>query len=426
MMEGYVRRRWGDGVLCMFMGLAVLVGWMALCRISYGSYQEKCALLYRAVESEASGEMFLPWAARILKGSERVDFPEVLQEYGYTQEFMNAFRKEFYGNCAGITLVCVCVLAVLFLLMFRKRKDCRCQVEEELGYVAHAIAQIRDGTETGLSHPQTVKWLCRMEEANSGAALVRELTSLADYFRLVTEQASREKEETKTLVTDISHQLRMPVAALRASLDVLKEPSLAETERREFLGQSVEQAQRLSELLEALIQISRMETGVIKVHREMAPIFETILQSVNRIYPKADEKQIEIILSEENWEEGELRTLAIPQDRKWLSEALINILENAVKYSPQGSRIAIRLERRTTFLRLEIEDEGIGVARSERSRIFQRFYRGSAKQVQQESGSGVGLYLTREIMEQHNGTIYVRNSGSGAGSVFVLQLPYEI
>ena len=127
----------------------------------------------------------------------------------------------------------------------------------------------------------------------------------------------------------------------------------------------------------------------------------------------------------------------IRQDPKWLSEALLNVLENAVKYSPENTEIQIRISELVTFLRVEIEDEGIGIPKNERHRIFQRFYRGGEASVQERPGSGVGLYLTRRIVEAHGGMIRaadavknVRNADRSrkkqenrGGTTFIIQLP---
>lgn len=103
---------------------------------------------------------------------------------------------------------------------------------------------------------------------------------------------------------------------------------------------------------------------------------------------------------------------------------MINVLDNAVKYSPCGSKIFIRLQKRNDLVRMEIEDQGIGIPQNEYHKIFQRFYRGSSKEVMEKSGTGIGLFLSREIIEKHAGTITVTSGKKKKGSTFVIQLPY--
>ena len=120
-------------------------------------------------------------------------------------------------------------------------------------------------------------------------------------------------------------------------------------------------------------------------------------------------------------------------DKKWLTEALINVLDNAIKYSPRGSNIDIKLHRRNMILRIEIEDQGIGIPSEEYHKVFQRFFRGTIQQVKDENGSGIGLYLARKIIEEHNGTISVSSNWNRVlstenkypGSTFLIQLPLD-
>ena len=118
------------------------------------------------------------------------------------------------------------------------------------------------------------------------------------------------------------------------------------------------------------------------------------------------------------------------QDKKWLSEAIINVLDNAIKYSPDNSEIFVYLQKRNGFIRIEIKDNGIGIPKEEYHKIFQRFFRGKMNAVSNENGSGIGLFLTRKIIENHNGTITVssnlgnnKNTNNNCGSTFVIQLP---
>lgn len=186
--------------------------------------------------------------------------------------------------------------------------------------------------------------------------ILDELDSLGSYVGMIRSQAHQEKEETKSLVTDLSHQLKTPVAALSSCFDILKNPDLSEEERREFQERMEQQLYSLEQLIGALVNISRMETGMIQLHMEESRIFDTILEAVNRIWIKAENKNIEIQM-----EAGEeIEDLRIRHDRKWLGEALINILDNGVKYSPSGTMVTLRVFRMTSFygLRYRIRESG--------------------------------------------------------------------
>ena len=225
-----------------------------------------------------------------------------------------------------------------------------------------------------------------------------------------------------SLVTDISHQLKTPVAGLKACFEILNQGDLSSEEEEEFLEQCTKQLGGLEALVGSLVNISRMETGMIEIHREPADILETLVAAVNRVYLKAQEKQIAIEFEETE----DLEATVIPHDVKWICEAFINILENAVKYSPSNTQIRIRMMKRTTFLRIELEDQGMGIPREDYHKIFKRFYRGESEEVRKQEGSGVGLYLTREILERHGGSVTVssRYGKKQPGSTFVVQIPY--
>ena len=165
---------------------------------------------------------------------------------------------------------------------------------------------------------------------------------------------------------------------------------------------------------------------MIQIEKCKVPILDTIVTAVNCVYPKALEKNIELVFDYNE----ELEDYVIVQDKKWLSEAIINVLDNAIKYSPSNSEVFVRLQKRHGFVRIEIEDRGIGIPKQEYHKIFQRFFRGTMPAVKEENGSGIGLFLTREIIERHHGTITVssylgqgENSNNRHGSIFVIQLP---
>ena len=113
--------------------------------------------------------------------------------------------------------------------------------------------------------------------------------------------------------------------------------------------------------------------------------------------------------------------MTVNADKKWTAEAIANIIDNAVKYSPAGTDIKLRVIKMFSFVRIEIEDSGTGIPRSERNRVFERFYRGNSADVKKQDGTGVGLYLTRRLIENQGGTVSVRPA-AGGGSIFVVQL----
>ena len=225
----------------------------------------------------------------------------------------------------------------------------------------------------------------------------------------------REEQETKALITDISHQLKTPVASLKMSYEIVDSTKLSREEAREFQEKEREDVDRLARLLQAFTQMSKLETGMIRLCPQKASLQKTLAKAVAGVYVKAMEKEISI-------ETQEFDDILICHDPGWTAEAFANVLDNGVKYAPSKTCITIRVTKMASLVMVEMEDEGPGIPAKERNRIFQRFYRGESESVRRKEGSGVGLYLTRQILERQGGTVCVKNGGNG-GSNFVMTLP---
>lgn len=227
----------------------------------------------------------------------------------------------------------------------------------------------------------------------------------------------REEQETKSLITDISHQLKTPVASLKMSYEIEDSTELSAEETEEFRRKEREDVERLEHLLQAFTQMSKLETGMIRLKPEKAGVKATLARAVAGAYAKAVDKNISI-------ETEEFTDVAVVHDPGWTAEAIGNVLDNGVKYAPAGTCISIRVSELVSYVMMEVEDEGPGIPAEEQPRIFQRFYRGKAEAVRKAEGSGVGLYLTRRILEEQGGTVCVKNGRTG-GSKFVITLPKE-
>lgn len=398
------------------------------------SYREKMEILYVALEQEQAGSELFETVTELLKGQEEADAgnaEERLKTYGYGKEFPNRYKKSLLHSYGWTLGICGGLYLGFLFLLSRESKRGEWERKTEFQELQSLITALREGGAENFDsvETETERRSGRFYSFSDGKVpdgdwerLLMELDSLSDSLTLLRRQSKREREETKSLVTDISHQLKTPVAALKTSFEILQSEQLKAEERQEFLGRCSIQILRLEELVAALVNISRLETGMIEIKKEEKNVFDTLLLAVSRIYPKAEEKQIELALEAEE----ALRQVRLPLDGKWLCEAFLNVLENAVKYSGKGSKITLRMIKMTVFLRIEIEDQGLGIPKSEWNQIFQRFYRGKAREVQDTTGSGVGLYLAREIVGRHGGTLSVAvpHNGKGKGNCFVFQLPY--
>lgn len=224
-------------------------------------------------------------------------------------------------------------------------------------------------------------------------------TKLAQYLKmnqLGKQQLNDEKARIDGLISDISHQTKTPIANMLLYSELLSE-EIQDEKSKEMLDAIHLQAEKLSFLTQSLVKISRLESGVIQTIPERNSVTELIEKVVSQVEPKATRKNIHIEVS---FVDAEALF-----DMKWTSEAIGNILDNAVKYTDIGGSIQIKVSEYSLFTRMDIEDSGIGIAESDLPKIFSRFYKCST--TQQEEGVGLGLYLAREIIAGQGGYIKV-------------------
>lgn len=224
-------------------------------------------------------------------------------------------------------------------------------------------------------------------------------------------QVEKEKSSVKALLSDISHQTKTPLSNILLYSELLSEQPL-NGDGRKIVQELHVQAEKLEFLIQSLVKMSRLETNMLEVEPVRQPLMPLWQRAAAEIELKAAAKQITVIGPEEDGE--------ALYDLKWTTEALFNILDNAVKYSPSGSEITVSIKPYHMYTRIRVEDQGAGIAEDEQPRIFKRFYRGM--DMQQEEGVGIGLYLAREIIQRENGYIKVY-SQMGKGSAFEIFLP---
>lgn len=220
-----------------------------------------------------------------------------------------------------------------------------------------------------------------------------------------------EKDNIKTLIADISHQTKTPIANLLLYAQLLNEQEL-NAECRTYAKALEAQVNRLQSLIDALVKTSRLETGIIALHPIRDQLDAVIQSAVSQLIPKATDRQISLL--------AEPTAADAVFDPKWTLEAIVNLLDNAVKYTAAGGHITVTVTKYELFSCINIIDDGPGIREEEQPKIFQRFYRGTEHQA--EEGVGIGLYLVRQIAEGQGGYIRVR-SAKGQGSTFSLYLP---
>lgn len=221
-----------------------------------------------------------------------------------------------------------------------------------------------------------------------------------------------EKEKLNELITNISHQTKTPLTNIIMYSELLRE-SVSDESSKSYADEIYMQSKKLEELIKALIKMTRLETGIFQFQKEETELSAVAEDAIALIKAKANHKEIEIEFSSVN-------DVAVMLDRKWAAEAVFNVLDNAVKYSSEGSTIIVSIISYEMFSGIRIEDQGIGIPEEETAKVFSRFYRGRA--VHDQEGIGVGLFLSRQIVEDHGGYIKV-SSVEGEGSTFDICFP---
>jgi len=247
-----------------------------------------------------------------------------------------------------------------------------------------------------------------IDDGSRGAGAVSVIEDVSERRRL---EAVR-----RDFVANISHELKTPVGALALLAETLAGETDAIVVNRLAIRLQLE-AQRVGRIIEDLLDLSRIESEESPA-REHVPVHLVMAQAVERVRSVADQHQVALEVAEPPAD------LAVVGDRRQLISALFNLLENAVKYSDQGSRVTMSAARNGDWVDLEVHDHGVGIPARDLERVFERFYRVDRARGRDTGGTGLGLAIVRHVAGNHRGEVLV-DSTEGEGSVFTLRLPVE-
>lgn len=288
------------------------------------------------------------------------------------------------GILAGMLLITAGIAAAE---RFRRRRMYRMvsrMLEQVLNRERIQISDIREG---GLS------------------ALAGKMIRVQETLEYEVDQAQQEKEQVKSLISNMSHQLKTPLSNVVMYRELLETEPEAER-RADFLERMRQQLDKIDWILQSLFKMVKLEQDVIRFETEPASLKETLVSALSSVYEKAEKKEIRIVTEP-------FPDRLLEHNPKWTAEVFANILENAVKYSKNGSQIEIQVRPLELFTEIRFRDHGIGIRKEEQNRIFQRFYR--SRDVENREGSGIGLYLSRMILDKEKGYMTVA-SEFGKGS----------
>ena len=300
--------------------------------------------------------------------------------------------------CGMLLTLCALVWMFLLTIAFGKR----------LSVFTRELCQAMDRMISGSGEPVPA-W----DSETLFARISHRLTRLYGIMQENRRKADEERQELQMLVSDVSHQVKTPVSNLKMVTDTLLSKPVTEEEQREFLQGIRNQTDKLEFLFQALVKTSRLETGAIRLEKKDALLIDTLAIALSGIVYAAEKKDICVTVDCPE-------DLRLSHDSKWTAEALFNLLDNAVKYTPVGGAIRISVEQWEMYVKLRVSDTGKGIPESNQAAIFRRFYREEG--VHGEQGMGIGLYLAREIVTRQGGYIKVV-SEPGKGSEFSIMLP---
>ncbi len=251
------------------------------------------------------------------------------------------------------------------------------------------------------------------------AELSRQFNAMADQVEETMEVIRRDRDTSREFLADVSHELRTPLAALRTFNELLQEKAGSDVAARtEFLEASAQQIERLDWLAQNLLELSKLDSGLIRLDLRPDDLRATILSAVEQAQVSAQRRGLSLTA------ELPETPLVTRHDPQRLGQALTNLIGNALKFTPRGGSVRVVLSPLNGGARIQVIDTGVGIDAKELPHIFDRFYRGSRANEARGSGSGLGLAIVRSVVEMHGGRIMVESRVT-AGSTFTVTLPAD-
>ncbi|QLG40731.1 HAMP domain-containing sensor histidine kinase [Paenibacillus sp. FSL W7-1088] len=387
-------------ILQLFLALCVyLLMNVQLQKINDAIVHQQAAFVGQVLSKEPQLEPQL--IHHVTQGANEKDIAlgkRILSQYGYTEQMTIQDQPALSGTRLPVNAAVICFLfgIPVLLLLFWEYRKLFCKIRN----VAFAAEQVVEG-----------RFDTSLPESMEGdlSALGHSFNLMAGRLSHSVEQLKQEKTFLSHLLTDISHQLKTPLASLLIFNENMLDNSEMKLETRKiFLERSRQQIERMEWLIISLLKLARVEAGAIVFHKQKVRPKDIVESTALSLHALAEQKEQTILIRG-----GE--EMFLHADEEWLTEAIINLTKNALEHSPVSGKVYITLEEDSLFDSIVIRDEGEGIKPEEIPNVFTRFYRGRSNA--KPHSTGVGLSLTKSIIEGLGGTISV-SSEPGKGSEF--------
>ena len=236
-----------------------------------------------------------------------------------------------------------------------------------------------------------------------------------------TTEQEKEERERRLFVSNVSHELRTPLTSVKSYLEALDEGALYEPVAPDFIKVSLDETNRMMRMVTDLLHLSRIDNATSHLDVELinfTAFITFILNRFDKIRAQDQEKKYELV------RDYPITSVWIEIDTDKMTQVIDNILNNAIKYSPDGGKITVSMKTTDDQMILSISDQGLGIPKEDLPKIFDRFYRVDKARSRAQGGTGLGLAIAKEIVKQHNGFIWAK-SEYGKGSTFTIVLPYD-
>ncbi|MCY7103422.1 cell wall metabolism sensor histidine kinase VicK [Streptococcus oralis] len=236
-----------------------------------------------------------------------------------------------------------------------------------------------------------------------------------------TTEQEKEERERRLFVSNVSHELRTPLTSVKSYLEALDEGALYDPVAPDFIKVSLDETNRMMRMVTDLLHLSRIDNATTQLDVELinfTAFITFILNRFDKMRSQDEEKKYELV------RDYPINSVWIEIDTDKMTQVIDNILNNAIKYSPDGGKITVSMKTTEDQMILSIKDQGLGIPKQDLPKIFDRFYRVDRARSRAQGGTGLGLAIAKEIIKQHNGFIWAK-SEYGKGSTFTIVLPYD-